>query len=90
MIFVRDFVFATSHLGDSNNKQLFDGNFLSFSLAQGPPLDLQIISQYQKYYNTLYLSSKILHKHYFYFLLGLTTIPRETGNNANAKFCVDK
>ena len=33
---------------------------------------------------------KILHKHCFYFLLGLTMIPRETGNNAYAKFWVDK
>ena len=30
--------------------------------------------------------SKILHKHCFYFLLGLTTVPRETGNNAYANF----
>ena len=34
--------------------------------------------------------SKILHKHCFYFLLGLTTVPRETGNNAYAKFWRDK
>ena len=33
---------------------------------------------------------KILHKHCFYILLGLTMIPRETGNNANATFWVDK
>ena len=36
--------------------------------------------------------SKILHfyKHSFYFLLGLTMVPRETGNNAYAKFWRDK
>ena len=32
--------------------------------------------------------SKILHKYFFYILLGLTTVPRETGNNAYAKFFV--
>ena len=34
--------------------------------------------------------SKILHRHCFYFLLGLTMIPKETGNNAYAKFWVEK
>ena len=34
--------------------------------------------------------SKIMHKHCFYFLLGLTMIPRESGNNAYAKFWRDK
>ena len=29
--------------------------------------------------------SKILHKHCFYFLLGLIMVPRETENNAYAK-----
>ena len=33
---------------------------------------------------------KTLHKHCFYFLLGFTIFPRETGNNAYAKFWVDK
>ena len=32
----------------------------------------------------------ILHKHCFYFLLGLTIIPRKTGNNAYAKCWVEK
>ena len=40
----------------------------------------------KKYHNTLYLSSKFLHKHCLYSLLGLTMVPRETGNNAYAKF----
>ena len=39
------------------------------------------ISQYQKYHNI---------KYRFYFLLGLTMVPRETGNNAYAKFWRDK
>ena len=30
--------------------------------------------------------SEILHNHCFYFLLGFTMIPGETGNNASAKF----
>ena len=33
---------------------------------------------------------KILHKHCFQFLLGLTMIPRETGNKTYAEFWVDK
>ena len=33
---------------------------------------------------------KVLHKHCLYFLLGLTMIPKETGNNVYAKFWVDK
>ena len=33
---------------------------------------------------------KILHKHCLYFLLGLTMISKETGNNVYAKFWVDK
>ena len=33
--------------------------------------------------NTLRLSSKILHKHCFYF----TMVPRESKNNAHSKFC---
>ena len=37
-------------------------------------------------YNTLCLSSKILHKHCFQFLLGLTMVPRKNKNNAYARF----
>ena len=33
---------------------------------------------------------KILYKHCLYFLLGLTMIPKETGNNVFAKFWMDK
>ena len=44
------------------------------------------IGQFGKYLNTLCLSPKILHKHCFQFLLGLTMIPRENKNNAYAKF----
>ena len=43
--------------------------------------------------NTIILSvcpSKILDKYCFYFLLGMTTVPRETGNNAYAEFWRDK
>ena len=39
-----------------------------------------------KYHNTLCLSPEILHKHCFCFLLGPLEVPRETGNNAYAKF----
>ena len=45
------------------------------------------IGHFQKYHNTLCLSSKILHKHCFHFLLGLTLVPRENENNAYANFC---
>ena len=34
--------------------------------------------------------SKILRKYCLNFLLGLTTVPRETGNNAYAEFWRDK
>ena len=47
---------------------------------------LSLIGHFQKYHNTLCLSSKILHKHCFYFLLGLTIVSRENKNNAYAKF----
>ena len=43
--------------------------------------------------NTITLSvcpSKILHKYCFYSLLGLTTVPRDTGNSAYANFWRDK
>ena len=40
----------------------------------------------QKYLNVLFLPFKVLHKHCFYFLLGQWEVPRETGNNAYAKF----
>ena len=33
---------------------------------------------------------KILHKHCLQFLLGVNMAPRETENNAYAKFCGDK
>ena len=46
------------------------------------------IGHFQKYHNTLYLSFKILHKHCFYFFLGLTMVSRETGNKS--KFWRDK
>ena len=48
------------------------------------------IGLFQKYHNTLCCPSKILHKHCFQFLLGLTIAPREIGNNAYAKFWRDK
>ena len=46
------------------------------------------IGHFGKYHNTLCLSPQILHKHSicFQFLLGLTMVPRETKNNAFAKF----
>ena len=43
--------------------------------------------------NTIILfvcSSKMLHKHCFYFLLELTMVSRENGNNAYAKLWRDK
>ena len=45
-----------------------------------------VIGQFRKYHNTLSLSPQILHKHCFCFLLGPLYVPRETGNNAYAKF----
>ena len=39
-----------------------------------------------KYHNTLCLSPQILHEHCFCFLLGPLKVPRETENNAYAKF----
>ena len=44
------------------------------------------IGHFGKYHNTLCLSPKILHKHCFQFLLGLTMVPRKNNNNAYAKF----
>ena len=44
------------------------------------------IGHFGKYHNTLCLSPQILHKHCFCFLLGPLSFPRETGNNAYAKF----
>ena len=44
------------------------------------------VGQFGKYHNTLCLSPQILHKHCFCFLLGPLYVPRETGNNAYAKF----
>ena len=44
------------------------------------------IGHFQQYHNTLCLSSKILHKHCFYFLLGLTIVSRENRNNAYTTF----
>ena len=41
---------------------------------------------FQKCHDTLCLPSKILHKHCFQFLLGLTMALRENKNNAYAKF----
>ena len=45
---------------------------------------------FQKYYNTLCCPSKILHKHCYQFLLGLTITPRKIENNTAAKFWRDK
>ena len=44
------------------------------------------IGHFGKYHNTLCLCPQILHKHCFQFLLGITMVPRENKNNANAKF----
>ena len=49
------------------------------------PLERKI-GYFGKYHNTLLLSPQILHKHFFQFLLGLTTVPRENQKNAYAKF----
>ena len=38
------------------------------------------------YHNALCLSPKILHKHFLQFVLGVKMAPRETENNAYAKF----
>ena len=37
-------------------------------------------------HNAPYFPAKILHNLCFSFLLGITTVPREIENNANAKF----
>ena len=50
------------------------------------PSEAGVIGHFQKYHNTLCLSSKILHKGCYDFLLGLTMAPRENKNNAYAKF----
>ena len=51
-----------------------------------PIMSFETIGHFQKYNNILCLSSKILHKNCFYFLLGLTIVSRENKNNAHAKF----
>ena len=45
------------------------------------------IGHFQKYHNTLFFLSKILHKHCFHFLLGLNIVlvPRENKSNTYAK-----
>ena len=45
-----------------------------------------LIGNFGKYHNTLSLPLRILHKHFFHFLLGLTVVPRENKYNAYAKF----
>ena len=47
---------------------------------------LPFVSHFHILHNALCLPSKILHKHCFQFLLGLTIIPREIENSAYAKF----
>ena len=47
---------------------------------------IQVIGHFAKYHDTLCLSPKILHKHCFQFLLGLTLVPRENKDSAYAKF----
>ena len=42
------------------------------------------------YHNALFCHPKILHKHCLQFLLGVKMAPRETENNAYAKFWGDK
>ena len=44
------------------------------------------IAKNGKCHNTLCLSTQILKKHCFQFLLGLTVVPRENKNNAYSKF----
>ena len=44
---------------------------------------------FQKYHNTFCCPPKILHKHCFQFLLGLTITPREIENYSYAKFWRD-
>ena len=44
------------------------------------------MGHFGKYHNTFVCPPKILHKHCFQFLLGLTMVPRENKNNAYAKF----
>ena len=49
-------------------------------------MNLGAIGHFGKYHNTLCLSPQILCKNCFCFLLGPLQVPRETGNNAYAKF----
>ena len=51
-----------------------------------PIMSFETIGPLQKYHNILCLSSKILRKHCFYFLLGPTIVSRGNKNNAYAKF----
>ena len=51
-----------------------------------PPLPLPLNRPVSKYHNTLCCPSKIVHKHCFQFLLGLTIASREIENNSYAKF----
>ena len=44
------------------------------------------IGHFQICHDTLCLSSQILHRHCFHFLLGLAMVPRENENDAYAKF----
>ena len=44
------------------------------------------IARNGKYHNSLSLSTQILNKHCFQFLLGLTMVPRANKNNAYSKF----
>ena len=54
--------------------------------APPPPLPLPLNRPVSKYYNTFCCPSKIVHKHCFQFLLGLTIASREIEDNSYAKF----
>ena len=66
------------------------GIIISLSLLfSGQSRTLFGIGLSQRYHNILCCPSKILHKHCFQFLLGLTIAPREIEINAYANFCRD-
>ena len=66
------------------------GIIISLSLLfSGQSQTLFGIGLSQRYHNILCCPSKILHKHCFQFLLGLTIAPREIEINAYANFWRD-
>ena len=88
-------VFAYSHLNtaiDQRERAYYPNYFINHSeerceatlLPCSQEKNSRLIGHFGKYHNTLCLSPK--YTHCFCFLLGPLKVPRETGNNAYAKF----